>query len=241
MVSGKLLLTLLSIFIANAQWNAAITNSTAGFRGIHKAGKGVTWASGSNGTILRSKDKGLVWQQCAVPPGAAKLDFRGVFGWSENHAVVLSIGPGTASRLYETTDGCMSWHLLFENPDPNGFWDAITFHGNTGFLLDDPVAGRFTLYRSDDLGRHWQRDNSPGLTAAPEGESVFAASNSSLIVRPGAEILIGTGGIGGARVFRFRKSLGWRVAKVPLARGSESAGVFSIGLSRQRSCDCRRR
>jgi len=229
-MSGKLLLTLLSISIANAQWNAAITNTAAAFRGIHNVGKGVVWASGTNGIVLRSKDEGRVWRQCAVPPGAAKLDFRGVFGWSENHAVVLSIGLGAASRLYETTDGCVSWHLLFENPDPNGFWDAVTFRESAGFLVGDPVAGRLTLYRSDDLGRHWRRDNSRGLTAAPEGEGVFAASNSSLVVRPGGEILIGTGGIGGARVFRFRKSLGWRIAKVPLARGSESAGIFSIAF-----------
>jgi photosystem II stability/assembly factor-like uncharacterized protein len=227
---GKVIPAFVFLSIANAQWNAATNVTSASLRGIHNAGKGVIWASGANGTVLRSEDDGFVWQQCAVPPGAEKLDFRGVFGWNENHAVVMSIGTGAASRLYETTDGCTSWHLLFENPDPKGFWDAVVFHGNTSILVGDPVDGRFVLYRSDDLGQHWHRDKSPGLAASPAGEGLFAASNSSLAILPGSEMWMGTGGIGGPRIFQFSPSSGWSVQKIPLAGGKESAGVFSIAF-----------
>ena len=225
---------LLTVATAPAQWKLAETGSTAGLRGIHNLGTGVIWASGANGTVLRSEDDGYRWQQCTVPPAAARLDFRAVFAWDANHAMVLSSGPGTASRLYETTDGCATWHLLFENPDKDGFWDALAFRGSAGFILGDPVAGRFVLYRSDDRGRHWRRDNSAGLAAAPNGESVFAASNSTLTVLRNAEALFATGGVGGPRLFRFDKSGRWSVTKFPLAGGKPSAGVFSIAFRDER-------
>ncbi|MBV9266457.1 MAG: hypothetical protein JO061_09845, partial [Acidobacteriaceae bacterium] len=212
---------------AFGQWNLATSNTTADLRGVHKAGVGVIWASGTNGTVLRSEDDGYVWQLCATPPDAAKLDFRAVFGWNGDHAVVMSSGPGPASRLYETKDGCATWRVLFQNPDPDGFWDALVFRGNTAFILGDPVGGRFAIYRSDDSGQHWHRDNALGLAASPEGEGAFAASNSSLVVLPNSELLFATGGLGGPRIFRKQVSEGWTGARMPIAGHKESAGVFS--------------
>lgn len=227
----RLALTLLlAAATAFAQWNLAETGSTAGLRGIHNLGTGVIWASGANGVVLRSEDDGYMWQQCTVPPAAENLDFRAVFGRDANHAMVMSSGPGAASRLFETTDGCATWHLLFENPDKDGFWDALTFRGRAGFILGDPVAGCFVIYRSDDLGRHWRRDHSSELAAAPDGESIFAASNSALTVLPNSEILFATGGVGGPRLFHSDKSGQWSVTKLPLAGGKPSAGVFSIAF-----------
>lgn len=225
---------LLTAAAASGQWNLAETGSTAGLRGVRNLGTGVIWASGTNGAVLRSEDDGYMWQQCTVPPEAANLDFRAVFGWDANHAMVMSSGPGTASRLYETTDGCATWHLLFQNPDKDGFWDALTFRGTAGFILGDPVRGRFVLYRSDDLGRHWRRDHSPELAAAPNGESVFAASNSALTVLPNSKVLFATGGVGGPHLFRSGKSGHWSVTKFPLAGGKPSAGVFSIAFRDER-------
>jgi len=40
----------------------------------------------------------------------------------------MSSGKGHRSRLYKTTDACRTWTLLFTNPDPEGFWDAVQAH-----------------------------------------------------------------------------------------------------------------
>src|SRR5271163_2329546 len=129
--------------IATTPWEFQNSTTKAGLRGIHAVGNGVAWASGSNGTILRTEDGGYMWQSCAMPPGAEKLDFRGIWAWDANTAVVMSSGTGDLSRLYKTTDGCSSWKLLITNPDKDGFWDAILFFSkNHGFLFGDPVAGR---------------------------------------------------------------------------------------------------
>src|ERR1700681_1210755 len=105
---------------AHAQWEMQTSNTTADLRGIHSVRNGVAWASGTNGTVLRTEDSGFVWQGCAVPPGAEHLDFRGVQGFDANTAMVMSSGKGDLSRLYKTTDGCHTWRLVIKNPDADG-------------------------------------------------------------------------------------------------------------------------
>src|SRR3954468_4200863 len=125
--TGRRLAVFTGIFssLAFGQWVPAKSTATdAGLRGVHNAGKGVIWASGSGGTVLRSEDDGFVWQKCRMPEEARNLDFRGIWAWDANHAIVMSSGTGDASRLYETVDGGASWRTLLRNPDPTGFWDG---------------------------------------------------------------------------------------------------------------------
>jgi photosystem II stability/assembly factor-like uncharacterized protein len=184
-----------------AQWDIQDSRTTASLRGIHNVGGGVAWASGTDGTVLRTEDGGYLWQTCATPPGAEKLDFRGIQAFDENTAIVMSSGKGDLSRLYKTTDGCRTWKLLFTNPDKEGFWDAIQFSKdhNFGALLGDPVNHLFIVMLTFDGGIKWERQT---LSATEDinGESAFAASNSSLLVsRPGYRRFC-TGGTGGPRV-----------------------------------------
>ncbi len=124
-------------------WEMQQSGTIASLRGIHAVGGGVAWASGTDGTVLRTEDSGYMWQSCAMPPGAEKLDFRGIWAWDANTAIVMSSGPGDQSRLYKTTDGCSHWTLLYTNPDKDGFWDALAFEDQDhGFALGDPVNGQ---------------------------------------------------------------------------------------------------
>src|ERR1700730_6514077 len=128
--SIKLLLLLTATLATKeiqAQWDIEESHTTASLRGIHNVGGGVAWASGTNGTVLRTEDGGYLWQTCTIPPGAEKLDFRGIQAFDENTAIVMSSAKGALSRLYKTTDGCQTWKLLFTNPAKEGFWDALQF------------------------------------------------------------------------------------------------------------------
>jgi hypothetical protein len=191
---------------AKAQWDIEDSHTTASLRGIDSVGDGVAWASGTNGTILRTEDGGYVWQLCAIPPGAQKLDFRGIQAFDANTAIVMSSGKGDLSRLYKTTDGCQTWKLIFTNPDKEGFWDAIQFASrDQGILLGDPVNNVFVVMLTFNGGEKWERQT---LRAAQDinGEGIFAASNSSMLLEPIlVEYRLGyrkfcTGGPGGPRV-----------------------------------------
>jgi hypothetical protein len=209
----------------------------------------VAWASGAHGTVLRTEDGGYMWQSCSRPPGAEKLDFRAIWAWDQNTAIVLSSGPGDLSRLYRTTDGCSHWKLLATNPDPSGFWDAISFWSpQEGALLGDPVDGRFVMLLTEDGGKHWRRDGSADLNLGGRKLGAFAASNSALLQvydHVGTPTSFATGGVDGPVVFLSWASCTaalsqrnpdacnapefshYAQARVPIAGGADSAGIFS--------------
>lgn len=217
---------------ARAQWQIQNSGTTADLRGIDNVGGGVAWASGTNGTVLRTEDGGYLWQACAMPPGAKHLDFRGIQAFDANTAIVMSSGKGDLSRLYKTTDGCQSWKLVFTNPDKDGFWDAVQMEPpdpdqHYAIILGDPVDGSLVIEWSNDSGDTWHRVDHP--TALPR-EEAFAASNSALFVDwQDGFFLFGTGGPRGARVFTNWPSYEiWHRHSVRVFGSGSSKGIFSI-------------
>ena len=215
---------------ASAQWQMLPSTSTAGLRGIHTVGRKVAWASGTNGTVLRTLDGGAHWQACPVPAGAEKLDFRAVWASDAKTAMVMSAGPGEQSRLYRTADGCAHWTLVQTNQDKDGFWDAMVFHDKGGVLIGDPVQGHFYT-EFTPAGRGWVVDDKP--CTARDGEAAFAASNSSVVVFGLDRYMLGTGGKSGARVLlspRLADKKECVGVPVPVAGGNESSGIFSLAF-----------
>lgn len=216
-----------------AQWQLQESHTKAGLRGIHAVDGSIAWASGTEGTILRTTDGGAHWKKCTMPPGGEKLDFRGIWG-SETEAFAMSSGPGELSRVYRTTDGCVTWNELQKNSDPKGFWDTLVFReamfgplhqDRTGFLVGDPVDGYFyTGFQT--FGRGFTADK---RCKALDGEGAFAASNSSAVVFPDG-VLIGTGGTSGARVLSIPNGKQCTGVSVPIAGGTESSGIFSLAF-----------
>jgi hypothetical protein len=241
MRATALLIALALTTTAHPQWTLQDSRTTADLRGIDNVGGGVAWASGTNGTVLRTEDAGFVWQQCAIPPGADHLDFRGIQAFDNNTAIVMSSGPGDQSRLYKTTDGCQSWKLQTTNSEKEGFWDAVVFqHGDYGYaigdsltavMIGDPVNGRFQT-EVMLLGHGWFIDGA-GCTASA-GEAAFAASNSSIFVFGSRRYILGTGGKAGASVlisplmFNTDANDPCKRVSVPIGKGSNSSGIFSI-------------
>ncbi|HEU5339922.1 YCF48-related protein [Edaphobacter sp.] len=230
---------------APAQWDIQDSHTTASLRGIDNVGKGVAWASGTDGTVLRTEDGGYVWQLCAIPPGAEKLDFRGIQASDANTAIVMSSGKGDLSRLYKTTDGCQTWKLIFTNPDKDGFFDSIrTTAPKTIYVLGDPVAGKFAMYFTDDSGSNWFTAADPGRDASA-ADGAFAASNSALLPI-GPFLFFGTSASTNApphiyftqakcvappdhpKAFPTQCSIEWKRSEVPLASGSSRSGIFSL-------------
>ena len=233
-------LFLLTVATTHAQWTLQDAHTTADLRGIDNVGKGVAWASGTDGTILRTEDAGYMWQICSKPPGGEHLDFRAIQAFDNNTAIVMSSGKGDLSRLYKTTDGCQTWKLLFTNPDKDGFWDGYVIKKNraAGILLGDPVDKKFFIARPNlDLAVP-QLEPFHHRPTANKGESAFAASNSSVFVAdPFWDFWIATGGESGSRVikrinhdfddFAFDT---FPSSKVPVGNHTASSGIFSLAF-----------
>lgn len=149
-------------------------------RGVSAVSARVAWASGADGTILRTLDGGATWQRRPVP-GAETLDFRDIDAFDERVAYALSIGPGDASRIYKTLDGGASWQPPFVNTDPKAFLDAMAFWSpERGVAISDAVDGAHVILQTSDGGRAWTRLSSSALPPALPGEGAFAASGTNV-------------------------------------------------------------
>jgi photosystem II stability/assembly factor-like uncharacterized protein len=222
------ILFLLSVAAFAQVWTPQVSNTTASLRGVSAVSGTVAWASGTKGTYLLTTDGGATWKAATVP-GAADLDFRAVRAFSEKTAYLLSIGTGEKSRIYRTKDGGAQWSLLYTNPDPKGFFDAIQFWDAThGIVLGDPVDGHFVILTTDDGGETWKRQKTP---SAFPGEGAFAASGTCLVVLGAHDAWFGTGGPKGARVFHSGDGgHSWSVSATPVRNDVASAGIFSLAF-----------
>ncbi len=199
------------------------TGVTVRLRGISAVDANVAWASGREGTVLRTVDGGAHWQAMRVP-GAEKLDFRDVEGFDADRAVVLSIGPGADSRVYRTDDGGRSWQLSLQNADPRAFFDCMAFDGERGWMLGDPVDGAFQVYATSDGGRTWALQ--PGaMPPAEQDEAAFAASGTCIATTPWGERMA-VGGGGASRAF-VSGDTGWTAHATPIPARVPAAGIFS--------------
>lgn len=194
------------------------------FRGLDTYKNKVIWVSGTEGTIGRSLDRGKTWSWVS-PLGYENFDFRDIEVFSRNRAVIMSAGS-PAVILY-TDDGGNTWTEVYRNDDPAIFLNGMDFRGRTGYVLGDPIGGRFQLLKSVNRGRNWEDVSQRIHLFSEEGEVAFAASGSSLQVI-NDWIYIGSGGQYASLFKRSEEENRLDVVDVPIWSGSESTGIFSI-------------
>jgi photosystem II stability/assembly factor-like uncharacterized protein len=232
----RILLTLIlsaSLMLAQAPytWSPLSTGVGARLRGVSAVSDRVAWASGTNGTIVKTTDGGETWQRFAVA-GTEKLDFRDIDAVDDNTAYALSVGPGELSRIYRTSDAGVTWAEQFVNRDPKAFFDAMAFwDADRGVAVSDSVDGQFVILTTGDGGRSWVRVPPTALPPALPNEGFFAASGTNVAVAAPNHVWVGTGAASEARVLRSSDGgRTWTLSRTPLDAGP-SAGIFSIAFS----------
>jgi photosystem II stability/assembly factor-like uncharacterized protein len=190
------------------------------------------YATGSNGTILRSPDAGKSWTRLHID-NADTADFRGVQSFGADIAYVFSVGTDNKSHIYKTSDAGQTWHVKYSDPRPAFFLDALVCRTEKiCYAISDPIDGKFPILHTED-GEHWTELPPQTEPSALPTEGVFAASNSSLILcGPNkSDILFATGGPA-ARVFHSADNgHSWTVATTLILHGTASAGIFSIACN----------
>lgn len=222
-----------AVLVAGSQvpvmkWEPQASGATGRLRGVSAVSPQVAWASGANGTLLRTVNGGELWTKLPAPTGAEQLDFRDIDAFSDRVAYALSIGSGETSRIYKTRDGGATWDLQFANSDPKVFLDAMAFHdADHGFAFSDSVDGQFVILTTADGGASWQRIPADRLPPALPGEGAFAASGTNVAVFGANHLWVGTTA---SRVLRSADGgRTWAIATTPIATG-KATGIFSIAF-----------
>jgi photosystem II stability/assembly factor-like uncharacterized protein len=220
------------ILLATSLYAQTTQNShtTENLRGLSTPASNIAWASGTQGTYLRTTDAGQTWLPAQVP-GADSLDFRDVEAFNADLAYLLAAGAGEQSRIYKTTDAGKTWSLQFTNKDPMGFFDCMAFwNPNHGIAVGDPVNNKFELISTEDGGKNWKPLPQDKLPSAIAGEGAFAASGTCIAVQGKKNVWFVTGGKA-ARVFHSTDAgKSWTVTETPIVHGPDSAGIFSIAF-----------
>lgn len=224
-----LILGLAWAFLAPAQkpqWKELNTPVKASLRGLSPVSDQICWASGSEGTWLKTTDGGETWEH-GVIAGLDTVDFRSIQAFDEHNAIVASAGQPAV--IYRTGDGGKSWEKVHQEV-PEAFFDGITFlDKNRGFVIGDPVNGLWMILETMDGGKTWK--SLENLPESEDGEAAFAASASSMIgIKKG--LIFGTGGsVSNLHYYRFSDER-WTKVISPILQGEASQGIFAIAWVR---------
>lgn len=201
------------------------------FRGLSVVNDQVFWASGSNGSVVRSTDGGKSLQWISVP-GYEKRDFRDIEAFSTDTALIMAIAEPAV--ILKTTDGGKNWKKVFEDTTKGMFLDAMDQYPNgTMIVVGDPVQGLLFAAMSMDNGDSWQvmpvKDVKKDVRKVKDTEAMFASSGTNIKLIPekdfGTPTLLVTGGSNASIKDLYYHSFN---DSLPMMQGGTSTGANSI-------------
>lgn len=209
----------------NYQINVIAHPPVKSIRGLSVVTDNIVWASGTGGQVGKSTDGGAHWSWTVVP-GCDSCDWRSLYAFDARKAIVLN--AGAPAHIFLTEDGGTSWKRVYFDDRPGIFFDAIQFFNDQeGIAIGDPLGDRFAVIRTHNGGQSWEADAPSAAPAATPGESIFAASGTSMVTFPGKKVYFATGG-SVARLFVLDDN--WQAYTIPVVQGTPTTGAFSIAF-----------
>ncbi|MCB9233377.1 MAG: oxidoreductase [Bacteroidia bacterium] len=209
----------------NLKWETLTPPAREHLRGLSPVSGEICWASGMNGTVLRTLDGGQNWE-ISVISQADSMDLRDIEGLDEQTA--LAITAGSPGQIFRTADGGKSWNLVYRDTNPAIFFDGMDFwDAQHGLAFGDPIDGRFVILLTEDGGLSWKEIPGPEALA---GEGGFAASGTSIATAGSSSVWIGTGLGETSRVLRSTdRGKSWTAFATTVKTG-EGCGIFSLAF-----------
>jgi photosystem II stability/assembly factor-like uncharacterized protein len=205
------------------------SQTTSLLQAISIVDENIAWVSGHGATFCRTIDGGTSWEVFTHP--ADSLQFRDLHAFNENEVILMSAGPGAASRIFKYNYQSSEFSEMYVMPHPEGFLNTIEFWDNThGLAFGDSFGGALFVLKTQDGGSTWDRIDPRKLPPAGQGEGGFAASGTCIATQAEGKALIGTGAGGHSRILiTFDYGETWTETTSPLVTG-DAAGIFSIRI-----------
>ena len=152
-------------------------------------------------------------------------EIRDIHSTFQNEVVVMQTGDQGAIIFIDSTGKVRKTPFYSRNDTTKSiFLDGMSFNGNLGFLMGDPVNSHFSLYKSIDGGRTW--DYCEGKIKAFSGEAAFAASGSTVEIINGDFSFV-SGGLKSRYFISSDMGNSWSFYDIPFS-SCESCGTYSM-------------
>ena len=205
-------------------------NFEESIRGISIGNDKSVWFTGSRGYVSRLDDDKI---NIVSPEGYKDLDFRSIYSFNNNKAIIMSAGSPTI--ILKTTDGGITWNQTFVDSSEHAFYNAIAFWDNDrGIAIGDPVNQRFSILMTQDGGEHWVKLDTSNCPKAYENEAGFAASGTNMKVLNGHEVYYLTGGAKSRMLSSVDSGETWSSETLPIRQGKNSEGGYSFDINGNR-------
>ncbi len=182
------------------------------------------WFSANNNRFgYLDIEKGSQYIQ-KIKVDSLEMEFRSIAQTTTN---IFCLSAGNPAILYRISKKDLNPKLVYSEIDKKVFYDSMQFSDNKfGIALGDPMNDCLSLIVTNDGGSSWKKISSNKLPKIIEGESVFASSNTNIILKK-QKIWLVTGGKV-SRVF-YSPNLGktWTQFKTPMISGKAMTGTFT--------------
>lgn len=203
------------------------TNCKASLRGLSVVNSNVIWASGSNGTVLKSTNGGNSWQLLNVP-NFEKRDFRDIEAFDSNTAIIMCVAD--PAFILKTTNGGTTWNTVFADSTKGMFLDAMYFENATkGIIVGDPIDGKAFVATTNNGGNTWSKFLQMPLLDT--GEAFFAASGSNVLLQKDKFYFV----TGGKNSRLFTNTFFDKPLEIPIAKGFETTGANSLAVYKNKA------
>ena len=224
----------------------SIVNSgqSSSIRGMSIPNDHVIWVSGSNGNVARSTDEGKTWNWTVVK-GYEKTDFRDIHAFDSSNAIIMGIG--NPAYILKTKDGGQNWKVVYTKEMTGMFLDAMDFSNRKkGICIGDPLVlnkdgkKHFFVIRTNDGGDTWQEEPDNEMPVASEGEAIFSASGTNIILldNKSYDYAFISGGLASNIYIVGHKNRMNKAFPLPLNQNNESAGAFSMATDDNKRFVC---
>jgi len=222
----KAITVLVVLFISyklNAQWIDQSSGVSSDLWSVSAVDNNTCWISGVGGVILRTTNGGALWTNVGGGPVIGTINtVDNVYALDASTCIATEFSLKGATFVYRTTDGGSNWTQVFaQNP---GAIDAVWMTSATnGFMVGDPVNGRWSLWKTHNGGASW---DSTGLYLLAAGSET--GWNNSLYIN-GSNIWFGTNS---SRIYYSADNgTSWNAQSNPLSNIHSLSFSGNIGIA----------
>jgi photosystem II stability/assembly factor-like uncharacterized protein len=146
-----LLVFAIAINLSAQTWTAQTSGVTTALTCVSAVDANIGWIGGNAGVILKTTNGGTNWVNVAN----ATVGTADVYAISAISASICLVSTSPQNTfVYRTSDGGTTWTQVFTQV--GGFIDDIRFKdANNGFMYGDPVASRWSLWKTTNAGLTW--------------------------------------------------------------------------------------